>query len=454
MADEIKKDGEVKPEDIQSNNAAVKSQLESQDMAGHSAAPSGDDIFAGTGSALDKLRDAVVKGKEEAADEEAGEVVEKPAVTPKPEAKPEVVASPEAAVKPDVKPEEVAKPAAGDDIFKDIQLPPGARPKSGEAFGAIKARAAQEISQRDAEIEKLRKEVADREEKLKNPVPEALTNEVRELREFRAKFDIEADPKFKEFDARAEASREFIYAKLAENPNLDKDVVAAIKKHGGPEKVQMEKIFAVMKDPSAERIISSRLAEIEMEQFNKQQAQALAKKNVGQYIADRQKAFETNVTAHNDSTKQELTGLLQNFEWMKPVTPAKDASAEQKANAEATNKWITETQGQLNAALTDDSPQMRAILLAGMARMFYIENKYSATQQQLVKAHAELKTLGEKLSKFKGASIARLDDSAAVAAAGAAPAKTEEKDIFNTRASDSLDAIRARVIAERQRAAQ
>jgi hypothetical protein len=441
MADELKTEtpttvvpAEVRPEDIQVHNAAIKEKLESQDSAGHSNAPGGDGIFERTGSALDSLRDAVVKDKEEA----AGGVEPAPEVIPKPDAVPEVKSAEALAI--------------GEDPFKDIHLPPGARPKSGEAFGQIKARATQEIAAREKQIEELKLAVLERDEKLKNPVPPELDAEVKELREFRAKFDIEADPKFKDFDKRAEASREFIYSKLSENPNLGKDVVDAIKKHGGPENVQMEKIFAAMADPSAERLISARLAEIEMEKFNKQQAQALAKKNVSQYVADRQKAFELNVTAHNSTTKQELTGMLKNFEWMKPVTPAKDATAEQKTDAEAANKWIADTNGQLEAALTDDSPQMRAILLAGMARMFYIENKYTATQAQLVKAHAELKTLNEKLVKFKGASIARLDESSA--AAGPAPVKSEEKDIFSMRASDSLDAIRARVIAERQRAAQ
>jgi predicted lactoylglutathione lyase len=437
MADETNKPagGEVRPDQILENNAGVKAALEAQDINGKStAAGDNEDIFGNAGDSLDKLRDEAVKKAED----------EEPVVQPKADAvKP-------AAGEPKV---EEGQPATEPkkDIFEDVHLPPGARPKSAEAFGQIKARAAQEISAREQQIEDLKKQVAERDEKLKSPVPAETEAELKNLREFRAKFDIEVDPKFKEFDAQVTKSEEFIYSLIGQNANLPKDTVELIKKHGGPANVKMEKIFEAMQDPQTAEIIKSQMSAAALAKFNKDQAIASAKKNVAGYIEERRKVAEQSATGHNEETRKEFDAITPKLPWFKKISPDAKASEPDKKAAEAHNAFVDDISGQVNAAMSDDSPHMRGVLLAGMAQLLFLQPRFQHIKEQNEGLKKQVEELSGKLEKFKGASVSRLDKSAA-AKAGASDIKVEaQQDVFSIKAADSLDTIRNSILAEKAR---
>src|SRR6185503_2413002 len=255
--------------------------------------------FRGVSEGLDALAEQITKKNDpeekerlekEAADKAAAEAAEK------------AKADPEAAK---VEAERKAAEDRANEYFKDApKLPPNASPKSTEAFTGIKIRAAQEIAAKEAEIEKLRKEIAERDEKLKNPVPPEVEKEIKDLREWRAKLDIDTDPKFKEFDQSVEQTREFIYDQLRKSPNINADkVIEKIKAHGGPEMIEWTKIFEGLKDQTLVRIIESSISEIEKTKCLKAEAVKTAKKNVEQYIADRQSASTKALTERSETTK-------------------------------------------------------------------------------------------------------------------------------------------------------
>lgn len=437
------------PGDIAANNADVKAKLEGQDINGQRNAPD-DNLFGNTGEALDNLRKEVAKPEDEApADDKT--VVQPKGDDEKAKAEAASTLDKSASDKP-VSDKPAAEAPKGDDPFKDISLPPGARPKSGEAFGILKEKAKQEIESREKEIARLKSEVESRDAKLKDPVPAELQAELKTLREFRAKFDIEADPKFASFDQTAEQAREFIYSQLKQNPNLASDTVDLIKKYGGPENVKMEKIFEAMQDSQAAELIKSQLSAIALAKFNKEQAQNTAKKNVAAYIQERQQEFEKGRTSHNDSTKAELSKLREQLPWMAKQTADNKATDEQKKAVEGHNAFVEDVNKQLEAAIQDDTPHMRAVMLAGMAQLFFVRNRYTelkAHAEALEKSNSELTT---KLEKFKGASVSRLDKSAAAKDGTPALKSDKETDIFSQRAGDALDSIRARVLQEQARA--
>ena len=269
MADEVI----VKPNlDPAAHNAEVVAKQKAQDIAGHSTTTG---EFGDATDALDKLA-AEVKPKPEAdvvADEKAAA---------------------EAAAKPDPAAEAAAKAAEelarkADEFFKDSpKLPPGASPKSSEAFSTIKQKAAQEISAREQQIEDLKKQLED----AKRPGTDQLTKdkELEELRAWRAKLDVDSDPKFKEHDKAIEQSREFIYAQLAQNPSVTPEILAQIKKHGGPDKIDLVKFFGAVNDPTLQRLVESKVADIQMAKYNKDQAIKAAKENIGEYVKERQES--------------------------------------------------------------------------------------------------------------------------------------------------------------------
>lgn len=351
--------------------------------------------------------------------------------------------------------EETAKREAdlksADVYFKDSPaLPPNASPKSSEAFTSIKIRAAQDIIARDQKIEELGKQIKDFEEKLKNPIPAELDAELKELREWRAKMDVEVDPKFKEFDKSNNLAREFIYSQLKQSPVISDAIIEEIKSHGGPEKVKWEKLFAAIGDPTTQRIIESKLADIEMTNFNKAQAIKAAKDNIGQYIGERQQAFANSVNSHTTSTKQILNDLTGRLDWLKPQTA--DAKADDSAKKEVAehNAFITTIQKQIDEASVDDSPQMRAILLTGMAQLFNLQRVHDGTAAKLVTVEKALAEATEKLDRYKNASRSRNSESAAPANGHLPKEKAPD---FNARPTEALDELMKSVMEKRAAAA-
>lgn len=393
-----------------------------------------------TAGALDSLAEKVVEKPKEV------DPVIEPKVEPKPVVDEDAVKKLEEAAKRD------ADLKSADAYFKDSPaLPPNASPKSSEAFSAVKIRAAQDISARDQKIEELGKQIKDFEEKLKNPIPAELESEIKELREWRAKLDVEVDPKFKEFDKSNSQATEFIYAQLKQSPVITDAIIEEIKSHGGPTKIKWEKLFAAIADPTTQRIIESKLADIEMTNFNKAQAIKAAKENIGQYIGERQQAFESSINSHTTSTKKILTDLTGRLDWFKPRTADAKADDAAKKEVEEHNSFLAATQKQVDEASADDSPQMRAILLTGMAQLFNLQRIHEGTAAKLAIVEKALAEATEKLDRYKNASRSRSQESAAPAN-GNLP-KTKVADQFNTRPNEALDELMKSVMEKRAAAA-
>lgn len=430
-------------DDVQKNNEEVAAKLAAQDISGHSTAPK-DSLDAS--SALDDL----AKAHDDAAKKKADEIANPAKI----EEKIDDAAQAAAKVEADKAAAEVAAAKTRADLlFKDSPgLPPGASPKSSESFNAIKIKAAQEISRAEAELEKLRKENADLTEKSKNSAsPEAL-KELEDHRQWRAKLDVETDPKFKEFDKKVSETHEFIYAQLKRSPAISADVIEAIKKHGGPENVQMDKIFEAIKDPAMQRMIEVKLADIETAKYNKSQAIDAAKNNVTQYLADREKLGATNATAHNTNTEKHFNELTTKLEWYKEKTAAATATEDEKKLVASHNAFVAETKKNLAAAVLDDSPEMRAIMLAGMAQLFYLQNVHASTTVKLAAAEKAAADATAKYDKLRAGSVTRLRESVEIPGGKSNATMVKASDQFTQTATESLDKLRDQVTAERERA--
>lgn len=333
---------------------------------------------------------------------------------------------------------------AADAFFKDSPtLPPKASTKSSEAFQSVKIKAAQEISKLSAELEAHKKEVA----ALRAATKESLTPEVRaeieSLREFRAKLDIETDPRFKKFDADIKAGDDFIYAQLSKSPLFTAEVRAEIEKLGGPGKINMSAILSGINDPLTTRLVEGKLADLEVKSYEKQQAIKAAQSNVKGYLAERQKEWEQSTTSHNQHTKTELESLTKQLPWMTPLTTPPTATEAEKKVAADHNAFAEKTKAELELALNDDSPSMRATLLVGMAQLFRLQNTtvvLTAERDSLLK---ERDAANASLAKLKAASASRLRDGGGLPSGETKPTPAKESDQFTMNASDALDKIRA-----------
>lgn len=437
--------------DLSKENAEVAAKLAAQ---GQIKVPDATDLVE-PAEALDKL--AKEKFEKATADAAAGEKkAEDDAAARK--AAEEAVNDPAAkaeaekkAAEADAEAKKVADTAKkAEDYFKDSPgLPAGASPKSSEAFSQIKLRAVQEISARDQKLDELTKQLTELKAKLEQGDP-ATQKELDELRNWRAKLDVDADPKFAQFDKQVSQSQEFIYAQLRKSPVITDEVIAEIKKHGGPEFVNMAKIFTAVNDPTLQRIVESRIADIEQTKFNRAEAIKATKENIGKYLEDRQKSFVESATAHNTATKKIVDELKVKMTWFAEQKVDDKADDQSKAAAKSHNEFVADIQKNLDEAVKDDSPEMRAIMLASMAQHLYLQRVHVALKAAHEKATATIKEQAEKIDKLKSASVNRMKESGAPPS-GNLPAVKKDVD-FNTPATVAIDEI-AKDLMEKRRAA-
>lgn len=447
------------PEPTQAEkNAEIARQQAAQDINGGSTAPS---PHTPTGSALDALAEQVTKAAppqptaEEKAAKEAEEKAAKEAAEKAAAEKTEIKVEPKdgtPATPPATPPatdDDATKKAA--DLFKDSPtLPPGASPKSSEAFSAVKIKAAQEITARDKRILELEASLKERDEKLKNPVPPELHKELEELRSFRAKLDVEADPQFKAFDKTIASSQEFIYSQLLKSPAITPEVIKQIKEHGGPEMVDMTNIFAGIKDPTIQRIVESKIADIEHAKWQRQEAIKTTKANVSDYVKKREEEFSKSATAHTEATRTRLNELAGKLPWLAVKTVDAKADENTKKAVADHNTFVETTKQQLEEALRDDSPEMRAILMIATAQFLNLQRVHGATAARLVESEKQVKELTEKLDKFKSASVSRLREGGAPAGGATTPRPAAPS--TSVPAGQALDDLAKSVMAERERA--
>lgn len=443
--------------DTKENNDAVAERLKQQ----------GNELLSNTPTDLkssDEALDALVAEKKKEKEEIVIEAEKKDEITPvKTPAELEADKKAQDEVAAKTAQAEADKKRA-DDIFKDAPtLPPNASPKSSEAFNAVKIRAAQEISALEAERDTLKKANEELTAKAAKPLTAEIEKEIEELRHFRSRIDLEADPKFKVFDKTVENAREFIYAQLKKSDVITDETIAEIKKYGGPDKVKLEKIFEAVKDPTLQRLVETKIAEIETAKYDKERALKDAKENVSKYLEEREKSVGQAATAHNDETKKVLDNLFAKSDALKWLAERKaDDKADdatKKAVAEH-NAFVKTTQQQVAEAQRDDSPEMRAILIAGFAQFLYSQrlnavdkarlSTIDADHKKVVDGHlATIKDLQVKLDRIKGASVSRLESSGAISSGKAPEIKAGE---FDTRpTTQALDDI-AREVREKRNA--
>ncbi len=399
---------------------------------------------------LDALAAAKSKENEEKAKAAAAEA-DAPVIEPKVEPLPDDTAAKEAAAKAEA--DAAAKAAdlkKADEFFKETPtLPPNASPKSSEAFSAVKIKAAQEITRLQQELDAAKKASEELTSKAGKPTAEqeAKEKELEDLRQWRAKMDIDFDPKFKTFDKTINEAHEFIYSQLRKNPAVDEATIKQIQQYGGPDKCNLSALFEAMKDPTLQRIVEAQIADVAKTRYQKEQAVTAAKANVGEYLKEREKAVVEAIGGHQKATTAELQQFTGALPWFAEKAPAATADEAARKEIAEHNQFVTETRAQMQAALQDDSPRMRATLITGVLQLFNLQREHAKLKtdhEALVKSNTELSS---KWEKVKASGRSRLPESSA---STNAPAPKPKQDL-NVRSQDALDAIAKQVMDERAR---
>lgn len=313
-----------------------------------------------------------------------------------------------------------AAPKAKADDLDSVELPPYTKPKTGEAFAQVKIIARERISTLEKERDELRAKAAELEGKVKEGLPPETKKELEELRAFRQKMDVEADPSFKEFDSRATKNEEAIYAKLKES-GIGDDAIKKIKEIGGPAQVDWDPVLSKL--PSqVRRYIENKLVENEDLSEKKRSAVDAAKANAAQYLETRSKETESQKTARLTETEKHVNDMVPKMAWFADIKVAANAKPEEKAAAESHNKLIGEIREELKDAITNDSPETKAILTIAYAQLrklrvdhAALETRHTTEVKALTKERDELKS---KLEGIKKSGTPRIRSGSAEAPAG------------------------------------
>ena len=409
--------------------------------------------IAETGAALDALFATAVPDPDKPLDPPApkpGEPAAPAAPTP-PEPKPTEPSAP-SGTPPVPKPGEATPPApapVAKDEFDKVELPPHTKPATAQSFDALKKTARERVAAVEKEREDLKTKLAALE--ARPAVDPKVEQELTELRAFRQRLDVEADPAFKEYVEEISRNEESIFAKLKEAGAGDA-VVAKIKEIGIKD-LDWETVLEKL-PPVARRYIENKLAVNEDLGEQRMRALADAKKNAGEFLAQREKENLQNEIVHRAAADEHFTKVAPQLPWFKLETIPATATPEDKAALEAHNKFFTETSKAAKEMLEDNSPQMRAIATLGYVQMLRLQKEipaihaeYAAEQKKLTDEvtalKAQVKEKDDFIARIKNSSKTSLRDGNAPID----PKTAAAQPTFGEHGSSALDRLREQQLA-------
>lgn len=281
--------------------------------------------------------------------------------------------------------------------FEKIELPPHAKPATTESFAKVKMLAKQQITKLTVEKQELEsrvKELQTKQVEAGKLAPE-VEKELTELRNFRMSMDVEANPEFKEFDATVTANEEAIFKKLKE-VDVSEGSIEKIKKLGVAN-VNWEPIFKEL-PPLAQRFIESKLIANEDVRSEKAEALAEAKKNAAQFLKEAEEKSGASAAARKTATEAHFKEISGNVAWFKKIEPPAGVSEEDKKKIAAHNEFMDVVNKEVQEAIADDSPEMRAILALGYAQMLRLQKEVPFLKSS---HEAEKKKLSEEIDNLK-----------------------------------------------------
>ena len=351
-------------------------------------------------------------------------------------------------------PEEIAaakaekeKAAPVEDDMDKVVLPPYTKPKSVEAFATVKQIAKAKIAEVSKERDEIKAQLEAAQAAAKEVDPN-IAKELEELRAFRLKFDVEADPSFNTYDKSIKENEELIYARL-KTAGIDENSIKRIRELGGPANVDWEAIKDKI-PASLMRYIEGKVFENGDLSEKKTKAIDAAKKNAAEFVKTRQEDLYNQTEGRAKTTKAEFEALKPRFDWAKPKAIPANAKPEEKAAIEAQNKVNAKILSDVDEALNDDSPQMRAILIAGYAQLMRAREDTNALvashAAEVAKLKADIAEKDKFIATVKKSSTHRLTSKGTQP--GDAPSKPKSN--INEEPGDVIDRLLKETLAKQE----
>jgi hypothetical protein len=204
---------------------------------------------------------------------------------------------------------------------------------------------------------------------------------------------------------------------------------------------------------SARRFIEAKLVAREDAHEQKTRAINAAKMNADGFLADREKEEQKLAAQASQEVQAHFSELTSKLSWFKRLTPAANATAEEKAGAEAHNKFMDHVDSVIKDAAEEDSPETKAILTLGYVQMLQLQRETAAMRAGLeaqtkawevkeTQLNAKIKEQADFIAKIKRSSSSSFR-SVPDPGPNAAPAKA----VSNESGQEALDRMRSEQLA-------
>jgi hypothetical protein len=294
-----------------------------------------------------------------------------------------------------------------DDDISAITEPEGMSEKNRSNWQRLREAAAT-YKKQAAEAEQLRQRIAE----LEKGQPQTTAPEdYEELKKFKATFDIQNDPSFRQkFSDQIDKASQGIYGLLKKWKASD-ETITAIQNVGGPSKVPLswwktnviDKLAASEETYLDARKIENALAQLDDIEAEMQSEIENAKQNADGWYKNKMEEFQQNFNKNHEEAWKHVDELTKDIPAFRYKEVPQNASQEELAKINSHNEYVKDLEGKYMSALYPKTVKDAATVAAAATLSHILTHQLEVEQKEKASLLAELNQLRGRMGAVSGA---------------------------------------------------
>jgi hypothetical protein len=294
-----------------------------------------------------------------------------------------------------------------DDDIAAIAEPEGMSEKNRSNWQRLREAAAT-YKKQAAEAEQLRQRIAE----LEKGQPQTTAPEdYEELKKFKATFDIQNDPSFRQkFSDQIDKASQGIYGLLKKWKASD-ETITAIQNVGGPSKVPLswwktnviDKLAASEETYLDARKIENALAQLDDIEAEMQSEIENAKQNADGWYKNKMEEFQQNFNKNHEEAWKHVDELTKYIPAFRYKEVPQNASQEELAKINSHNEYVKDLEGKYMSALYPKTVKDAATVAAAATLSHILTHQLEVEQKEKASLLAELNQLRGRMGAVSGA---------------------------------------------------
>lgn len=294
-----------------------------------------------------------------------------------------------------------------DDDIAAIAEPEGMSEKNRSNWQRLREAAAT-YKKQAAEAEQLRQRIAE----LEKGQPQTTAPEdYEELKKFKATFDIQNDPSFRQkFSDQIDKASQGIYGLLKKWKASD-ETITAIQNVGGPSKVPLswwktnviDKLAASEETYLDARKIENALAQLDDIETEMQSEIENAKQNADGWYKNKMEEFQQNFNKNHEEAWKHVDELTKDIPAFRYKEVPQNASQEELAKINSHNEYVKDLESKYMSALYPKTVKDAATVAAAATLSHILTHQLEVEQKEKASLLAELNQLRGRMGAVSGA---------------------------------------------------